>query len=131
MARSTHLALALAVALLLHHLGELQAGEGRVLEQVLRALEGGLGLVELLLRELRDAEPEPVLAVAAEGDDLREHLLGLLVAAVLEQLLGEDAPAVACLPARRSSASRGRRAGLPARWRWAAPARPAPAPRDR
>jgi hypothetical protein len=53
-----------------------------------------LGLVELLLRELRDAEREPVVAGAALGDDLREDLLGALQAVVLEELLRVDARAV-------------------------------------
>ena len=71
MARSTLSRSALRSPFSLIDLGELQARERRVLQQVLRALERRLGLVELLLRELRDAEPEPVLAVAAERHDLR------------------------------------------------------------
>ena len=83
-----------------------------LLHQVLRALERALGLVELLLRELRDAEREPVVARAALGDDPREHLLRLLELAVLEQLLREMRPRLRssgascqCFsrPARRSS----------------------------
>ncbi len=48
----------------------------------------------LVLRELRDAEREPVLTVTAAGHDLREDALRLLVALILHQLLGEDAAAV-------------------------------------
>src|SRR5690606_2356793 len=46
------------------------------------------------LRELRDAEPEPVVAVAAARDDLRKHSLRLLVAVVLHELLGKNSPAI-------------------------------------
>ena len=93
-ARSTASRSAFASLLLLAELREVEARERAVLHQVLRALERALGLVELLLRELRDAEREPVFAVAAERDDLREDLLGLLVAPVLHQLLREDAAAL-------------------------------------
>jgi hypothetical protein len=48
----------------------------------------------LVLRELRDAEREPVLTVTTARDDLREHRLRLLVAAVLHELLGEDSTAI-------------------------------------
>src|SRR5690606_40370359 len=47
-------------------------------QQIARALEGALGLVPLLLLELRHAEAEPVVAGASRGHDLRQHLLGLL-----------------------------------------------------
>jgi hypothetical protein len=68
----------------------LKSREGAVLEEVLRPLERALRLLQLVLIELRDAEGEPVVAVAAAGDDLGEDLLRLGVARVLDELLGVD-----------------------------------------
>ncbi len=88
-------ALGLLVPLRLHHAGEVERRERALLHHVLRALQRRFGLVDLLLLELRDAEREPVFAVAAHRDELREDFFRLLVALVLHQLLGEDAAAAA------------------------------------
>ena len=88
-----HGSLLRGVALALEHLGQVQRRERAVLQQVLRAAQRGFSLVPLLLLDLGDAERHPVFALAAQRDDLAEHLFGLLEAAVLHQLLRQHAAA--------------------------------------
>jgi hypothetical protein len=87
--------LARFVLLRLVDLGKMERREGVGLHDVLSALEGALGLVELLELKLRDAQREPVVALqTALGDDLGEHALGLLELLVLEQFVRENAAAI-------------------------------------
>jgi len=76
------------------HLREVEQRNRALFGEVGRALERALGLVELLLLHLHDAEREPVVGVTAARDDLSEHLLGLLEALVLHQLLRVHARAL-------------------------------------
>jgi hypothetical protein len=65
-----------------------------LLEEVRGALQRALGLVELILLKLADAEREPVVARAALRDELGQDLLRAREALMLEELLREDAAAV-------------------------------------